>query len=91
MTRPTSPRDELRALVLSKIVQGLASCSSPARWADTVMELFAQVGDEWDRIDVSTVSQGRGTSAIEQRWLVARVPAQMVRNERPTERTGSQA
>lgn len=56
--------------------------------AGAVMELFYEVGDEWMRVDVTTLAEaGVVESWIDNRFLVARVPAQGVHMERRTDRT----
>jgi hypothetical protein len=88
MTRhdPYGARDELKRRIVARLAPILDSPMVADDCAAAVMELFYDVRDDWDRIDVTTLGQS-GESFIENRFLVARVPVQGVAWSRPVDRT----
>lgn len=83
MTQPYDARTELRALLYSKISAGTRTDES----VDAVMRLFYEVREEWDSIDISTMAEGAGTSLLDQRWIVVRIPRESVRRFRRPQRS----
>lgn len=78
--RYISPLDELRELVLAKLV-AVADDYPPATWpasapalADEIMSLFHVAEQDWEILDITTLGDGK-ERWIKQRWLVARVPS----------------
>jgi hypothetical protein len=82
---PTSARDELRRLVMAKLLE-VTGVEIDGIAADGIMRLFFAVEDEWDRTYITTWGDGGNEKWLDQRYLVARVPVQTVAGERRVER-----
>ena len=66
----TAAEQELRDLIRSKLTDGM----TPDQAADAVFELFHEVTDDWDAIDITGVPDLPGSRTLDQRWLATRVP-----------------
>lgn len=69
---PFAVRNELRARVLAKLSRVLTD-DAAALCADALMELFYEIDEEWQRIEVTTVGES-GESFLDQRWITTRIP-----------------
>ncbi|MGW9196068.1 hypothetical protein [Micromonospora chersina] len=87
----TPAKQELRDLIEAKMRARLNEMSieffGEDDLADSVMELFYEVADDWDSIDVSTMADGPGGKLLDQRWLVARVPREARHRDMVPDRT----
>jgi hypothetical protein len=80
---PWGARDELKRRIRAKLAPAAVD---PDGLADQVMSLFYSVDDDWDQVETTTHGDS-GQTFIDNRWLVARVPVQGVRYERPVDRS----
>ena len=79
MSNVDNPRKELQLLICQQIHEALVDrgvvllSDQVMSAADGVMRLFNHVHDDWSRIDISTLGQGRGSNYLWQRDIVATV------------------
>lgn len=77
---PWGVRNELRERIRAAVTS-----AEPDNAVDAIMALFYDVDEEWHRIDVTALSDP-GQSFLDQRWIIARIPVQVVPYERPVDR-----
>lgn len=93
-TTPDSPREELAALLASWMKQASEDAYAEAghtlgyrELADALVEHAMRVEDEWDSVDLSNFGDGPGTNVTHQRYLTVRIPRQVIRSYRITDRS----